>query len=210
MYKHDIGYTRSNGEEYTHKGYKLRGWFDPITEKWYRDKINTIKNGKIVEIGVFGGASILSTVDICIKNNNIICGIDPWEKMVNMNGEDIKDVKKLKQAQKLLLDHRLNLQKIIKELGYKHIKLIQGLSGDKKILDKFENESLDLIFIDGNHSYIGALSDLQLWEPKLKKSGTLVGHDWHLKSVQKAANEFCASNGFKLIIHHNVMWEVIR
>lgn len=209
MYKHDIGYTNSDGEEYNYKGFKIRGWFDPITSKWYSNKIKNIKNGKIVEIGVFGGASILSTADICIQNNNTIYGIDPWEQMINMNGEDVEEGERLEKAQERLRAHRLNLEKIIKKLNYTHINLIKGLSGDPAVVDGFEDNSLDLVFIDGNHSYKGCLSDLVLWEPKLKKSGILVGHDWHLKSIRKAANEFCKEHSFKLSVH-GAIWEILR
>ncbi len=41
----------------------------------------------------------------------------------------------------------------------------------------FQDRSLDLIFIDGDHSFKGCLADLEAWYPKLKPGGILLGHD---------------------------------
>jgi len=42
----------------------------------------------------------------------------------------------------------------------------------------FEEESLDFIFIDGDHSFEGVTRDLTNWVPKVKKDGLICGHDW--------------------------------
>ena len=43
----------------------------------------------------------------------------------------------------------------------------------------FEDDSLDFVFIDANHSYSGCLEDIKAWEPKVKKDGGIIcGHDF--------------------------------
>lgn len=37
---------------------------------------------------------------------------------------------------------------------------------------------LDFIYIDGNHAYEYVKKDLQLWTPKIKKGGLVMGDDW--------------------------------
>lgn len=37
---------------------------------------------------------------------------------------------------------------------------------------------LDFIFIDGNHAYEYVMKDLQLWVPKVKSGGLVIGDDW--------------------------------
>ncbi|MRS01652.1 glycosyltransferase [bacterium] len=62
----------------------------------------------------------------------------------------------------------------------------------------FLDESSDLIFINGDHSYEGCKADLQGWYPKLKPGGTLLGHDYSestFPGVVKAANEFVHGHG---------------
>tara|TARA_R110000824_G_scaffold264837_2_gene453667 strand:+ start:314 stop:865 length:552 start_codon:yes stop_codon:yes gene_type:complete len=55
-------------------------------------------------------------------------------------------------------------------------KIIKASSKDGAKL--FEDESLDFIYIDADHSYEGCMKDLHLWYPKLRKGGVFAGHDY--------------------------------
>ena len=46
------------------------------------------------------------------------------------------------------------------------------------VVDKFENDSIDFIYIDGSHSEENVRRDLELYLPKLKKNGIIAGHDY--------------------------------
>lgn len=41
-----------------------------------------------------------------------------------------------------------------------------------------DDGSLDLVFIDADHSYEGCKLDIELWRPKLRPGGWLTGHDY--------------------------------
>jgi len=41
-----------------------------------------------------------------------------------------------------------------------------------------EDNSLDFVYIDGDHSYDAVLADLTVWYPKLREGGILAGHDF--------------------------------
>lgn len=56
-----------------------------------------------------------------------------------------------------------------------NVKMHKGLSS--VISSNFDDESLDLVYIDADHSYEGALKDLQLWYSKVKSGGIVSGHD---------------------------------
>jgi hypothetical protein len=56
--------------------------------------------------------------------------------------------------------------------------------------DEIANESLDCIFIDGDHSYSAVYADLQFWWKKLKKGGHMLGDDYWMSDVEKAVTEF--------------------
>ena len=44
----------------------------------------------------------------------------------------------------------------------------------------FQNNSLDFVYIDANHSYDGFMADLNFWVPKVKPGGLISGHDYLL------------------------------
>ena len=45
-------------------------------------------------------------------------------------------------------------------------------------------DKLDFIYIDGNHSYEGVKTDIELYYPKLRKGGLLMGDDYHPEPIQ--------------------------
>lgn len=42
----------------------------------------------------------------------------------------------------------------------------------------FEDNSLDFVYIDANHAYEFVKQDIELWFPKVKKGGLVMGHDY--------------------------------
>ena len=50
----------------------------------------------------------------------------------------------------------------------------------------YVNESIDFIFIDGDHSYDAVRADIVTWTPKLKKDGIIAGHDIDAPEVKRA------------------------
>lgn len=52
-----------------------------------------------------------------------------------------------------------------------------------------EDESLDFVFIDADHSYEGVMRDVQAWAPKVRKGGIVFGHDIHFDTVKRAVLE---------------------
>ena len=59
-----------------------------------------------------------------------------------------------------------------------------------------EDESLDLVFIDADHSYEGCKADIIAWRPKLRPGGWLMGHDYEPVSfpgVVQAVDELVPS-----------------
>lgn len=60
--------------------------------------------------------------------------------------------------------------------------------------------TLDLVFIDGDHSYDSVLNDIQCWLPKLHRGGTICGHDYKNpahRGVEKAVQEIFSNNAIR-------------
>lgn len=61
---------------------------------------------------------------------------------------------------------------------------------------------IDFLFIDGDHTIQGCLSDLQLWVPKVRPGGVIVGHDWdskgHKERIQMAVKSYWEPGEYKV------------
>ena len=64
---------------------------------------------------------------------------------------------------------------------------IQGYSYN--VADRLSDKSMDLIFIDADHSYDSVKKDILAYSPKLKDHGILAGHDIDYPGVNKAVQE---------------------
>ena len=134
-----------------------------------------------LEIGVASGW----TMNHFLQNlsNLQLTGIDPY--VGYMDGH-------IQITQELLDAQYLAAQDNISDFAPRG-KILRGYSQD--FVNSFEDKSLDYIFIDGDHSYEGALRDCELFFPKIKSNGIFAGHDWSFDGVQKAVNEFKDKNG---------------
>jgi len=52
------------------------------------------------------------------------------------------------------------------------------------------HDSLDFVYIDGDHRYEPVMKDLELYWPRVKKGGLFAGHDFYNAGVKKAVLEF--------------------
>lgn len=74
----------------------------------------------------------------------------------------------------------------------KLVTFIRGTSSDVK--DAQFGGAIDILFIDGDHSYQGVRNDLRILIPKLRSGGYVAFHDYNnnaaFPGVKKAADEF--------------------
>ena len=91
--------------------------------------------------------------------------------------------------------------------------------GDSQLIhNRFEEKSLDFIYIDGDHSFEGALGDLKIAFEKTKSSGIIAGDDYRTgpkanstqKNVARAVEEFVKDYSVKLIAERNIQFMLIK
>lgn len=93
---------------------------------------------------------------------------------------------------KHLEDIRYKLfQKKITETGIDDLVVpIKGFSWE--MASNFQNESVDFVFIDADHSYEAVKKDIEAWLPKIRKNGIISGHDYgngNPSGVKQAVDE---------------------
>ena len=62
----------------------------------------------------------------------------------------------------------------------------------------FEDESLDFVYIDGDHSYQAVKDDLREWSKKVRKGGIISGHDYQWCGVKPAVDEHMEGRPFSV------------
>ena len=65
---------------------------------------------------------------------------------------------------------------------YKNCTIIRKTS--MEAVKDFEDESIDFVYIDGNHGFKYFTEDLWEWSKKIKKGGIISGHDYRNDDIQ--------------------------
>jgi hypothetical protein len=87
------------------------------------------------------------------------------------------------------------------------VTVIKGCSWD--MAANFDDNSLDFVYIDADHSYIAVKKDIAAWAPKMKKGGILAGHDYGShESVRQAVQELLGDRANVWDEGYNKVWYV--
>lgn len=146
---------------------KFFGYWDE-SHQWLKNFINQnedIKTG--VEVGVAFGSNMKTLLDGTQLEK--LFGVDPYV-VDSWDLSGTLDVQKEYGGFDFLYEHVLEF---LKPYGTRS-KLIRMTSEEAS--KKFKNESLDFVFIDGDHYDIK--NDVKYWEPKVRDGGYIMGHDW--------------------------------
>lgn len=149
----------------------IHGWFD--WEDLYNEMVDRFHdNGYFIEIGCYKGKSGTYLAELILeKNANIYVDyIDPWEKEIS--NSDLEE-DKYRSIESIYEEFLANLNKVTN--GDDRFKVIRNQSQleAKYYLDN----SLDFVFVDGNHDPEPFMQDVKLYLPKIKKRGVIAGHD---------------------------------
>jgi hypothetical protein len=147
---------------------------------------NTISNPKILEIGVFRGEFL----DYLVKNCNIgsIDAVDLFQGITcsgDANGNDVVHYDVGKSYLELLDTYKVMSNIKIHKANSIHY------------LQQQPDNTYDIIYIDGDHSYGGVKYDLINAFSKIKNGGYIMGHDYEM-NMKKAKNMY--NFGVKLAV----------
>jgi hypothetical protein len=163
-----------------HFYHTIQGWFD--FPDLYSEMVLKHNDAKFVEVGVWKGKSLsyLAVEIINSKKNITIDAIDLWP--VILPGDETAPQEFLKNIEPIK-----DVIKVIKK---------DSIEASKD----YENESIDFIFFDSDHSQNYATNEIIAWYPKVKKGGFIGGHDYVNLYPDKKGVGFAVTNIFK----HNI------
>jgi predicted O-methyltransferase YrrM len=143
--------------------------------------------GKYVETGSYLGLS--ASIIGMVSKANLIYAHDMWD--TQFAGDIFIDEVKYK-------DYFFKFYENVKKLGFEN--RIIPIRGDSKYtLGIHDDKSIDLAFIDGDHSYQGVYGDLEAILPKMKPGSVILCHDCqHLTDTWSGVCDFAKNFNLKL------------
>ena len=147
-------YEARRNEVYAKNRESIRMMWDDkeeVRKDVYRELIN--ENSVIIEIGVRLAENAFL---MYAHNPKKMFLVDPWEN----HPKDKKFYKRVKDV----------------FAGCNNVQIIKSTS--QEAVKKFENNFFDIVYIDAGHRYEEVLRDLDLWAPKIKSGGFIIGDDY--------------------------------
>lgn len=145
--------------------------------------------GTYCEVGVYEGV-FAERMLFKLKPKHLTL-IDPW--LGGLDTGSKKDTQETQDAR-----YALVLKKFQHEIASGKVSVLRKTS-DAAYAELSDN-TFDLVYIDGDHSYEQVLKDLTNFMPKVKAGGFLTGDDFHYPSVEKAVREFSTQTGLPFTI----------
>lgn len=162
----------------------IEGWMEPVELVWLY--LTAKGMGSIVEIGSWKGRSTHALLSGC---KGTVWAVDHFRG----SKEQIENDLTYSEIEKG------NIYKdFLKNVGhFKNLKLLKMDS--LEAVKKFKDNSVDMVFIDGGHSYKEVKQDIKAWCPKARK--IICGHDFNFLGVNQAVDE-----SFDKIFTSEMLW----
>lgn len=164
--------------------------------------LQEMKDGLVgVEIGVCHGFSTEYFLKNC-PNIKRIYAVDPYPTFVDWDGTRVTAERQQETKERCFVRLTPFLDRTT---------IVYDTSSNFSL--SLQDDSLDFVFIDGDHSYEATLNDCLTYWPKVKNGGMFAGHDINLPSVDKALREFFKQLGVEKVelkVVENNAWFLMK
>ncbi len=160
----------------------IEGWMTVVELNWLYDRAKTV--GEIVEVGAWKGRSTHALLSGC---KGIVHAVDHFLGNVEDREQAHKQAKE---------DPESVFQEFAQNVGkFKNLRLWRMPS--LEAAEKFEDESVDMVFLDGGHTKEEVKQDIEAWFPKTR--WMICGHDFDRDEVKEAVLEcFPLDSGYDI------------
>ena len=138
-------------------------WEYGIFSKLISEFIPKRDNLNIIEIGIARGGNVNDTFEKLGNRITSYIGVDPYT-----SGYDESDI--FSQKSQIELDYCYSY--VLNKINDDRFKLYR--SSSEVVAPLIPNNSIDAIYIDGDHTYEGVLRDITLWRDKIKRDGITI------------------------------------
>ncbi|HEV8051121.1 MAG TPA: class I SAM-dependent methyltransferase, partial [Parachlamydiaceae bacterium] len=160
---------------------QLEGWCTRNKAAILIDMVFMLRPKTIVEIGVWGGKSLIPMAQaLNTTKSGIIFGIDPWDSLASIQGMEGANYDWWGTV-----DHTMILQGLLEKISKfqlsGHIQLIKDTSENASPIP-----NIDILHIDGNHSENASMHDVNKWVPLVRNGGIIIFDDVDWITNEKA------------------------
>ena len=169
-------YFREKLEKIKGTGDNFGGWITTRDRAFLVEFLQmiTIENPVLLEIGTFFGGT--STIFLTILDDCKLIAIDNWSE------GPFEPFSSLREGFLFYMDCFIKQGRV------------EIIDGDSREIGKRWDREVDMLYIDGNHSYQAACSDIDNFTPWVKEGGYVFVDDYDLESVRRAVDERLTDN----------------
>lgn len=144
----------------------MRQDYGPFMLQGLRDMLAELPHDLVMaEIGVYAGES----TRVFVESGQVtrLLAVDPWAGDFVSGDELWRSPFPWDEVQAAFM-------RLAEEYPQIVVHRMPSLQAAELIAD----ESMDFVYLDGEHSFEAVSADIAAWEPKIKPGGWLGGHDW--------------------------------
>lgn len=176
------------------------GWFD--WQDLYSAFVERATDGaRVVECGTFFGLSAAYLADQIARSGKQIT-FDTWDNWAGVPPE-----------YELGYPGWVGAERPSEELARRNLSglPVRVRTGDAiAAAGEYEDASLDLVFLDDDHTTDHVLAECRAWWPKVKPGGAMAGHDADWPSVRRGVDAWAAESGVKVDAVSARCWGAIK
>jgi hypothetical protein len=160
------------------------GWLDQKIAWGMTDLIRTMKPDVVVELGVYGGKSLIVQAAALRDNGNgKIYGIDPWRNKDVLEGLAPNEDPAFWRSHDMARVHD-GCMRAIWQNKLENVVIIRAPAHDAR--DLFAWNSIDVLYIDDGHSEKASCRDVLDYLPRVRGGGYIWIDDADWPSIRKA------------------------
>lgn len=169
----------------------IKGWMSRAELGWIAEQAQTCPTG-VVEIGCYRGRSGRAWADH-LPVGSCLYAVDHWQESPTNGDRDFE------AYQQNLSDHiARDRVRLFRMRADRAVSQIQALT-----------PAVDLVFIDGDHTYAGVQADLEAYLPLVRPGGLIAGHDFN-DVPRHAGVKQAVTERFGEVSHCGSIWWVMR